>query len=131
MVGDPIGDFIIRLKNAGMVKHETVSIPFSKFKLAVAEALVDAGYIESVEKTGKKVRKTLVVKLAYKEDGTSRITYVKRSSKPGRRLYSSVKEIFPVRNGLGSRFYTTPKGILTDKQAQKENVGGEILFEIY
>jgi len=131
MVNDPIADFIIRLKNAGMVGHKTVSVPFSQFKMAVAEALLKAGYVSSVEKTGKKIRKTIVVELAYKTNGNTRISSVKRVSKPGRRLYKSAKEIFPVRYGKGSLVISTPNGIMTDSEARDAHVGGEVLFEIY
>lgn len=131
MVGDPIGDFIVRLKNAGAVKHESVSLPHSKMKMAIAEVLKSTGFIKNVEKRGKKVRKTIHVDLMYKEDGTPRISEVKRVSKPGRRVYKSVNEIFPVRYGKGMLVLSTPKGILTDEQARKESVGGEALFEIW
>ena len=131
MVGDPIGDFIIRLKNAGAVNHEVVSIPFSKMKMAVAEVLKENGYIKDVEKSGKKVRKTIHVRLQYKDDGTPRISSVKRISKPGRRIYKSVDDIHSVRYGKGMSVISTPNGILTDAQARKERVGGEILFEIW
>ena len=131
MVGDPIGDFIVRLKNAGAVKHKGVALPHSKMKMAVAEVLKDAGFLKSVEKQGKKIRKTIHVELMYKEDGTPRITEVKRVSKPGRRVYKGADEIFPVRYGKGMLVLSTPKGILTDSLAQKERVGGEALFEIW
>jgi len=131
MVGDPIGDFIVRLVNAGAVKHESVSLPHSKMKMAVAEVLQSEGFVKSVEKQGKKIRKTIHVDLLYKADGTHRITKVKRISKPGRRVYKAVDEIFPVRYGQGLLVLSTPKGILTGAQARKEKVGGEALFEIY
>lgn len=131
MVSDPIGDFIIQLKNAGAVKHSSVTIPHSKMKMAVAESLKATGFIKDVEKRGKKVRKTMHVDLAYKADGTSRITEVKRISKPGRRMYKGVGEIFPVRYGKGVLVLSTPEGILTDAQARKAGVGGEALFEIW
>lgn len=131
MVGDPIGDFIVRLKNAGAVKHVSVSLPYSKMKMAVAEVLKASGFVKDVEKQGKKIRKTIHVELAYKEDGTPRITDVKRVSKPGRRMYKGSDEIFPVRYGKGILVLSTPKGILTDAQARKERVGGEALFEIW
>lgn len=131
MVGDPIGDFIVRLKNAGAVKHESVSLPHSKMKMAVAELLKESGYIKGVEKRGKKVRKTIHVDLAYNADGTPRITFTNRISKPGRRVYKAVEDIHPVRYGKGLLVLSTPKGILTDAQARKERVGGEALFEIY
>ena len=131
MVGDPIGDFIIRLKNAGAVRHESVSVPFSKMKMAVAEVLLAAGFIKGVEKQGKKVRKTIQIDLLYKADGTPRITEVKRISKPGRRTYKGAEEVFPVRYGKGLLVLSTPKGILTGAQARKEGIGGEALFEIW
>lgn len=131
MVGDPIGDFIVRLKNAGAVNHESVSLPHSKMKMAVAEVLKNAGFVKSVEKQGKKVRKTIHVELLYNKDGSPRITTVKRVSKPGRRIYKGADEVFPVRYGKGVLVLSTPKGILTDAQARKERVGGEALFEIW
>jgi len=131
MVGDPIGDFIVRLKNAGAVKHEGVSVPHSKMKMAVAEVLKSAGFVKNVEKRGKKIRKTIYVELQYKADGTPRITEVKRVSKPGRRVYKGADEIFSVRYGKGMLVLSTPKGILTNEQARKEAVGGEALFEIW
>lgn len=131
MVNDPIGDLIIRLTNAGAVKKTSVSIPFSILKQSVAEKLKDAGYVTHVEKKGKKVRKTLEVGLKYTAGGEPLIQGVKRISKPGRRLYKSVKEIMPVRYGHGALILSTPKGILTDKEARKEKVGGEAMFEIW
>ena len=128
---DRIGDFIIRLKNAGAVKKQSVSIPYSSFKAAIAEKLKEAGYIKAVEKRGKKVKKSLEVILKYDNKGTPVIQGVKRVSKPGRRLYRSVLEISPVRYGHGALILSTPKGVLTDKEARKEKVGGEALFEIW
>lgn len=130
MVTDPIADFIIQLKNAGAVGKQTVSLPYSKFKHAVADTLKTAGYITNVEKKGKKARKTLEVTLTYK-NGVHAIADVKRISKPGRRMYRSVTEITPVRYGHGALVLSTPKGVMTDKQARKERVGGEALFEIW
>jgi len=131
MTTDPISDFIIRLKNAGAVKKASVSLPFSALKMAVAEKLKDVGYLKAVEKKGKKVRKTLDVALQYKEGGEHVIAGVKRISKPGRRIYKSVRELRPVRYGHGALILSTPKGILTDTEARKEKVGGEALFEIW
>ncbi len=131
MVGDPIGDFIIRIKNAGAVGHESVSAPYSKFKASVADVLERAGYIKSVTKSGKKIRKTLTVELLYKKDGSARISEVKRISKPGRRIYKQITNIFPVRYGKGSTILSTSKGVMTDKEAREAKLGGEILFEIY
>lgn len=131
MVNDPVADLIVRLTNAGAVKHASISVPFSNFKLAIAEKLKDAGYVKTVEKKGKKVKKTLEIGLVYGTDGVHKIQGVKRVSKPGRRLYRSVHEIRPVRYGHGCLILSTPKGIKTDKEARKEKVGGEALFEIW
>jgi len=130
MVNDPIGDFINRLSNAGKVKKETVEIPYSALKQAVADKLVSFGYLSSVEKHGKKVKKTLEVGLAY-ENGRSMIRGVKRISKPGRRMYKGAGEILPVKFGKGKLILSTPKGILSGEEAKKENVGGEELFSIW
>ncbi len=131
MVNDPVGDFIIRLTNAGAVKKANVSLPFSNFKLAIAEKLKEAGYVGEVDKKGKKVKKTLDVTLIYDASGEPKIQGVKRVSKPGRRMYKSVHEITRVRYGHGNLILSTPKGIKTDTEARKEKVGGEALFEIW
>jgi len=131
MVNDPVGDLIIRLTNAGAIKKPSLSVPFSNFKLAIAEKLKDAGYIESVEKKGKKVKKTLDIVLKYDHQGMPRIQGVKRISKPGRRMYRSVNEIVPVRYGKGALILSTPSGVKTDKEAKTAKVGGEALFEIW
>lgn len=131
MTNDPVGDFLVRLKNAGAVKKANVSIPYSAFKLALAEKLKDAGYVAAIEKKGKKVRKTLDVTLKYNDAGSCAIRGARRISKPGRRMYRSVHEITPVRYGHGSLILSTPKGIKTDKEARKEKIGGEALFEIW
>lgn len=130
MVGDTIGDFIIRLKNAGMVGKQEVAIPYSKLKQAVADKLVEAGYIESAVQQGKKVQKTLAVTLKY-EGGQHKIRGVKRVSKPGRRLYTKVADIHRVKFGQGHLILSTPAGILTNEEAKAKNVGGEQLFIIW
>ena len=131
MVGDVVGDFIIRLKNAGAVKKGTISVPYSKLRHAVADKLVDAGYLASVGTTGEKVQeKTLEVTLSY-VDGTHRIHGVKRISKPGRRLYTKVSDIHPVKFGQGHMILSTPAGIVTGEEAREKKVGGEQLFIIW
>ena len=131
MVTDPVADFITRLTNAGAVKHATVSVPYSNFKLAIAEKLKEAGFLAAIEKKGKKVKKTLDVTLKYDSEGMHVIQGVKRISKPGRRMYKRAGEIVRVRYGHGSLILSTPKGIKTDKEARKEKIGGEALFEIW
>lgn len=131
MTTDVIGDFIIRLQNAGAIGKASASIPYSAFKMTIAEKLKDQGFVKAVEKKGKKVKKTLDVMLKYDEKGVHAISGVKRISKPGRRIYKSVLEIHPVRYGRGALILSTPKGIKTDVEARKEKVGGEALFEIW
>lgn len=131
MVNDPVADLITRLANAGAVNKASVSVPFSIFKMAIAEKLCDAGYVKAIEKKGKKVKKTLDVTLKYDEAGNHAIQGVKRVSKPGRRLYKSANHIVPIRYGHGALLLSTPKGIKTDKEARKEKIGGEALFEIW
>lgn len=130
MVNDPVADFINRLKNAGAVKKSNVSIPFSSLKYAIAETLKGAGYVQAVEKKGKKV-KVLDVTLKYDTAGRHAIHGVKRVSKPGRRMYKAVHEIGLIRYGHGDLILTTPKGVMTGKAARKEKVGGEAMFEIW
>jgi small subunit ribosomal protein S8 len=131
MVNDPIGDFIIQIKNAGMVRKATVSVPYSKLKHAIADKLVDSGFVEGAEKLGQKVKKELKVTLKYNDSGKHFIMGVKRVSKPGRRLYVGADQIFPVKFGKGKRILSTPAGILTGEEAKKKNVGGEDLFIIW
>jgi small subunit ribosomal protein S8 len=131
MVNDPIGDMIIQLKNAGMVQKREVSLPYSKLKHAIADKLALAGYVGGVQKRGKKVKKTLDIVLKYDTRGSHEIHGVKRVSKPGRRLYINVAEIFPVKFGKGKRIISTPAGILTGEEAKEKNVGGEELFIIW
>jgi small subunit ribosomal protein S8 len=131
MVNDPIADFIVRLQNAGAVRKASVAVPYSLLKASIADKLKEAGYVAHVEKKGKKVNKTLEVGLKYDAAGTAHIKGVKRISKPGRRIYKSVLEINPVRYGHGALIMSTPKGILTGKEAKEAKVGGEALFEIW
>jgi small subunit ribosomal protein S8 len=131
MVGDTVGDFIIQLKNAGMVGKKNVSLPYSKLKHAIADKLVQEGFIVSAEKDGKKVGKTLEVALKYDAKGSHHIRGVKRVSKPGRRLYIKATEVYPVKFGKGRMIISTPAGILTGEESRKQNVGGEQLFIIW
>jgi len=130
MVSDTVGDFIIQLKNAGAVGKSQVSVPYSKLKAAIADKLKAAGYIESAEIDDTGTFKKLEVTLKY--EGTHHtINGVQRMSKPGRRLYAKVAEIYPVKFGKGHLILSTPAGILTDEEARTQNVGGEQLFKIW
>jgi small subunit ribosomal protein S8 len=130
MVTDPISDLIIRIKNAGPVRKETVSLPYSKLKHAIAEVLKNHKFITSVEAKGKGVDATLEIGIAY--DGIKpRVNGVERVSKSSLRVYKGSTEISSVRNGFGSLIISTSKGIMTDKEARKAKVGGEALFKIW
>lgn len=131
MVGDPIGDFITRLKNASAVKKASVSVPFSNMKHAIALTLKKNGYLGEVAEEGAGVKKLITVTLVYEEGGSPKIREVKRISKPGRRMYLPVSQIHPVKYGKGLLILTTPRGILTDAEARKNRVGGETLFSIW
>lgn len=114
-----------------MVGKKTVGVPYSKLKHAIADKLVDAGFIEDATKYGKKGKKMLEVTLKYDKNGTHHIMGVKRVSKPGRRLYIGVDQIFPIKFGKGKRILSTSVGILTGEEARKKQVGGENLFIIW
>jgi len=130
MVTDRVGDFIIRLKNAGAIGTQQVSLPYSAHLEAIAKKLQQLGFVSEVSSSGNGKR-TLEVVLAYDEQGNHKIHDVKRISKPGRRLYVSTREAHGVKNGLGASILSTPKGILSDKEARKDRVGGEALFQVW
>ena len=127
---DPISDLLIRLKNGSAVKRETVSVPYSNLRNATLEALLKIGFIKSVVKKPKKVGAELIVGLSY-EGGKAKIKGVQRISKPSKRVYMGVKDIKKVKEGYGAMLFSTPKGILADKEARKELVGGEAMFKIW
>lgn len=130
MITDRVGDFIIRLKNAGAISQTSVTLPHSNHLEAIAKKLNQLGFVGEVS-TVKKDHKMLEVALAYDERGDHRIRGVKRISKPGRRLYAPASEAHTVKNGQGARILSTPKGVLSDAEARKVRAGGETLFEIW
>lgn len=130
MVTDRVGDFIIRLKNAGAIGTAQVSLPYSSHLEAIAKKLQQLGFVSDVSTSGNGKR-MLDVTLAYDERGNHKIHDVKRVSKPGRRLYASARDAHGVKNGLGALVLSTPKGILSDGEARKNRVGGETLFEVW
>lgn len=127
---DHIADFINQLKTASLTRKESVTVPYSKMILSIAELLKKEGYVGEITKKGKKVIKTLEVGLVY-ENNQPKVQGVQRISKLSRRMYNKADEIRPLKQGYGMRVYTTPKGILSDRDARKENIGGEILFNIW
>ncbi len=130
MVTDPIADLITRILNAGRVGKPVVAMPYSKFKHSIADKLKKEGFVESVKESGKDVKKFLELTLLYK-DGEHKIRGIERVSKPGRRLYCKSQDLKPIMQGFGSLFVSTPTGILTDKEARKNKVGGEVLLKIW
>lgn len=128
---DQIANMLIQIKNAGNAGHSSVSVPFSKIKLSIAQVLADKGYIKSVAEKGKDTKKTLEIELAFTDAKSPRISGLARISKPSRRVYYNTKHIRPIRNGFGALVLSTPKGILTGEDARKAHVGGEALFKIW
>jgi len=131
MVNDPISDLITRLRNAAMVRKDLVVVPYSNFRLVVLTKLEEQGYVRTIGKRGKRARKCIEVSIAYGPDGAPKLQGLVRVSKPGQRIYQSVKKIRPVKYGKGALILSTPKGILTGEEARKEQVGGEALFKIW
>ena len=131
MVNDPLGDLIARIRNAAMRKRDKVSTPASKLRGRVLEVLQDEGYIRGftlIEEPG--VHPTYEIELKY-FDNEPVIAEIARVSKPGRRVYSSIKDLKPIKNGLGISILSTPKGVMSDNAARDANVGGEVLCRVY
>lgn len=127
---DSIADMIVRIKNVARSKKDRVVFPLSKKTLSVAEALERIGYIEIIAKKGKRVRKQIEAKLVYAGE-SPRFKGASRVSNISKRVYQKIKNAVPVKSGFGSLIISTPLGILTEKEAKKENVGGEVLFQIW
>lgn len=127
---DPIADMLTRIRNANMVKHETVTIPSSKLKVELARILKEEGYIANYEIKEEGKFKVISITLKY-NNGTPVITKLQRVSTPGLRHYSKAKNLQKVLGGMGVAIVSTPKGLLTDRKARKENVGGEVLCYVY
>lgn len=130
-INDPIGDLITRIRNAQMRKHSSMAVPASKLRGWVLDVLVNEGYVRGYSRIDKEGEKPeFEVQLKYYE-GDPVISHIKRVSKPGRRVYSSVSDLPSVRNGLGISVVSTPKGVMSDSSARAANVGGEVLFQVY
>ena len=132
MTSDPIADMLTRIRNANTAKHDTVDVPASKIKIAIAGILVDEGFIEKYDIVEDGNFKVIRITLKYGSDKNEKvITGIKRISKPGLRVYASKDELPKVLGGLGTAIISTNKGVLTDKEARKENVGGEVLAFVW
>lgn len=131
---DPIADMLTRITNAQAARHAHVSVPFSGVKLAIAQLLKSAGYISDVERKKRKAKKAeveyLEMTLRY-DDGRGAVSGVRLVSRPSRHIYTKASAIRPVRSGYGLAVVSTPKGIMSGAAARKENVGGEVMFEIW
>lgn len=128
---DVIAELINNIKVSNLAGKATVTFPYSKMREAVLTVLEKEGFIKGISKKGKKVIKTIDVELAYDEEGRPKVQHAHQISKYSRRMYVKAKEVHTVRNGYGALIITTPKGIMSDKQARKEKVGGEALFKIW
>lgn len=128
---DPIADMLTRIRNANSSKHKTVDIPASKVKTSIADILFKEGYIKSFEEISSDVQGTIRVTLKYDEKGNRVIAGIKRISKPGLRVYASKEDLPQVLNGLGIAIISTSKGIMTDKDARKVGLGGEVLAYVW
>ncbi|MCL2564222.1 MAG: 30S ribosomal protein S8 [Defluviitaleaceae bacterium] len=131
-MSDPIADMLTRIRNANSAKHDTVDIPSSRVKAAIADILVQEGYIKGYEIIEMGVKKTMRVTLKYGASKNEKvISGVKRISRPGLRIYANCDELPKVLNGLGTAIISTNKGIITDKEARKSNVGGEVIAFVW
>mgnify|MGYP001429291458 FL=1 len=129
-LSDPIGDMIARIKNSQARKHKSVKLPSSKFKIKIAEVLKDEGFIidfKTVDE-GSKIYLDIILKYSY---GNPVINSIERVSKPGRRIFSSAESLPKINNGLGIAIVSTPKGVMTDIEARKQKIGGEVICKVF
>lgn len=131
MLTDPIADMLTRIRNANHQRHATVDIPASKIKLAIAEILKEEGYIADYEVIEENVQGTIRISLKYINEKERVITGIRRISKPGLRIYVNSNELPTVLGGLGIAIISTSTGIMTDKEARKQKVGGEVLCYVW
>ncbi len=130
-ITDPIADMLTRIRNASSAKHESVDIPASNMKKAIAEILLEEGYIKSFQTIEDGGQGTIRITLKYLPEGGRAITGMRRVSKPGLRVYASAEELPEVLRGLGIAIISTSKGVMTDKHARSNGVGGEVLAFVW
>ena len=129
-LSDPIGDMIARIKNAQMRNHKKVQLPSSKFKLKIAEVLKNEGYIIDCKVSSEKNKPELQISLKY-NSGNPVISSIQRISKPGRRIFSSAESLPKINNWLGIAIISTPEGVMSDMDARKKKIGGEIICKVF
>ncbi|MFA4874941.1 MAG: 30S ribosomal protein S8 [bacterium] len=128
---DPIADMLTRIRNAASARHDTVAIPYSKTKEAIARVIAAEGFLKGVEVLGEGIRKSIVVSLKYTSKGGPTFANLARTSKLGRRVYIGASDIRPSRQGMGVAILTTSKGIMKDTDAKRQGIGGEIICTIW
>ncbi len=128
---DTIANFIVKLKNAGDARHESVVAPFSNLKVAIAEVLKKEGFVKNVEERMEKGKKVIVVTLIQDEQRIPKIKGIQRISKPSKRIYKKTSEIRAIKNGYGSLVLSTSQGVMSGRDAKKQKLGGEALFSIW
>ena len=129
-LSDPIGDMLARIKNSQMRNHKRVQLPSSKFKIKIAEVLKNEGYIIDFKVSVEDNKQNLEINLKY-NSGNPVINTIQRVSKPGRRVFSSAESLPKINNGLGIAIVSTPKGVMSDVDARKKNIGGEIICKVF
>jgi len=129
-LSDPIGDMIARIKNAQMRNHKTVELPSSNFKIKISNILKSEGYIHDYKTNSENNKSILLIYLKY-HSGNPVISAIERVSKPGRRIFSRAESLPKINNGLGIAIVSTPKGVMTDIDARKQKVGGEIICKVF
>ena len=128
---DPIADMLTVIRNAQAVKKDTVVVPFSNLKYEIARILEKNGFVDKVAKEGRKTKRAIMITLKYGEAKEPAISGLKRISKPGQRIYKKFKELKSVKSGFGIAIISTSKGLMTDKEARKQKLGGEIICEVW
>ncbi len=128
---DPIADMLTRIRNAGMARSLSVTLPASKLKRSILEVLQDEGYISDLQEAELDGHPALTMCVLYKEEGTTLIEGIRRISRPGRRVYVAADSVQKVRNGVGRAVLSTSKGVVTDVKARELSVGGEVLCEVW
>lgn len=131
VVTDPIADLFTRIRNALTAKHETVTVPASKMKKAIVDILVEEGFVQSAEVVETEKGNDIVITLKYGKKGEKVISNLKRISKPGLRVYCGAEQLPRVLGGLGIAIISTSKGVMTDKAARAQNIGGEVLAYVW